>query len=174
MRLFTLSACGSFSPLDDVEIDRIALFQRLISLDFDRTEVTEHIGPCVAAQKAVALCIVEPLHGTLEFRHHILLRSTAKFAGSAKQPSWSRSGSCGLRNWSVPEPDHVIEDLKEVAPSLGFGGYQALIRALHLEWSPQAPGREGSATGQGQHGGGVEPPTHGLWRSRKGHPGCRG
>ena len=25
--------------------------------------------------------------------------------------------------------DHVIEDLKEVAPSLGFGGYQALIRA---------------------------------------------
>jgi hypothetical protein len=26
-------------------------------------------------------------------------------------------------------PDHVIEDLKEVAPSLGFGGYQALIRA---------------------------------------------
>ncbi|MGI4829817.1 MAG: hypothetical protein ACRYFU_16725 [Janthinobacterium lividum] len=25
--------------------------------------------------------------------------------------------------------DHVIDDLKEVAPSLGFGGYQALIRA---------------------------------------------
>lgn len=25
--------------------------------------------------------------------------------------------------------DHVIEDLKEIAPSLGFGGYQALIRA---------------------------------------------
>jgi hypothetical protein len=27
-------------------------------------------------------------------------------------------------------PDHVIEDLKEVAPSLGFGGYQGLIRAF--------------------------------------------
>ena len=26
-------------------------------------------------------------------------------------------------------PEHVIEDLKEVAPALGFGGYQALIRA---------------------------------------------
>ena len=25
--------------------------------------------------------------------------------------------------------DHVIEDLKKVAPSLGFGGYQALVRA---------------------------------------------
>lgn len=30
---------------------------------------------------------------------------------------------------SMRLPDHVIEDLKEVAPSLGFGGYQALIRA---------------------------------------------
>jgi hypothetical protein len=30
---------------------------------------------------------------------------------------------------SLRLPDYVIEDLKEVAPSLGFGGYQALIRA---------------------------------------------
>jgi Arc/MetJ-type ribon-helix-helix transcriptional regulator len=30
---------------------------------------------------------------------------------------------------SLRLPDHVIEDLKELAPSLGFGGYQALIRA---------------------------------------------
>jgi hypothetical protein len=30
---------------------------------------------------------------------------------------------------SLRVPDHVIADLKEVAPSLGFGGYQALIRA---------------------------------------------
>ncbi len=30
---------------------------------------------------------------------------------------------------SLRLPEHVIEDLKEVAPSLGFGGYQALIRA---------------------------------------------
>ncbi len=30
---------------------------------------------------------------------------------------------------SLRLPDHVIEDLKEVATSLGFGGYQALIRA---------------------------------------------
>ena len=31
---------------------------------------------------------------------------------------------------SLRLPDHVIDDLKEVAPSLGFGGYQALIRAF--------------------------------------------
>lgn len=30
---------------------------------------------------------------------------------------------------SIRLPDHVIDDLKEVAPTLGFGGYQALIRA---------------------------------------------
>jgi len=30
---------------------------------------------------------------------------------------------------SLRLPEHVIDDLKEVAPSLGFGGYQALIRA---------------------------------------------
>ncbi len=30
---------------------------------------------------------------------------------------------------SLRLPEHIIDDLKEVAPSLGFGGYQALIRA---------------------------------------------
>jgi hypothetical protein len=30
---------------------------------------------------------------------------------------------------SLRLPDHLIDDLKEVAPTLGFGGYQALIRA---------------------------------------------
>ena len=30
---------------------------------------------------------------------------------------------------SLRPPEHVIDDLKEVAPTLGSGGYQALIRA---------------------------------------------
>jgi hypothetical protein len=30
---------------------------------------------------------------------------------------------------SLRMPDDVIEELKEIAPSLGFGGYQPLIRA---------------------------------------------
>ena len=30
---------------------------------------------------------------------------------------------------SLRIPEDVIEDLKEIAPSLGFGGYQPLIRA---------------------------------------------
>src|SRR5665213_423003 len=30
---------------------------------------------------------------------------------------------------SLRIPEHVIEDLKEIAPSLGFSGYQGLIKA---------------------------------------------
>ena len=30
---------------------------------------------------------------------------------------------------SIRVPEDVIEDLKEIAPELGFAGYQALIRA---------------------------------------------
>jgi hypothetical protein len=30
---------------------------------------------------------------------------------------------------SIRIPEDVIDDLKEIAPSLGFGGYQPLIRA---------------------------------------------
>ena len=30
---------------------------------------------------------------------------------------------------SLRLPNYVIDDLKEIAPTLGFGGYQALIRA---------------------------------------------
>lgn len=30
---------------------------------------------------------------------------------------------------SIRVPEDVIEELKEIAPSLGFGGYQPLIRA---------------------------------------------
>ncbi len=30
---------------------------------------------------------------------------------------------------SLRLPTHLIDDLKEIAPTLGFGGYQALIRA---------------------------------------------
>ena len=49
-----------------------------------------------------------------------------------------KMSECIRRNMQVDKPmtlisfrlpEHVIEDLKEVAPLLGFGGYQALIRA---------------------------------------------
>ena len=34
-----------------------------------------------------------------------------------------------MQDVSIPLPEHVIDDLKEVAPTVRFGSYQALIRA---------------------------------------------
>ena len=63
---------------------------------------------------------------------------------------------------SLRLPDHIIEDLKEVAPSLGFGGYQALIQA-YISNDSASTGPRGSAKGQGQHRRRVQPKTHRSW-----------
>jgi hypothetical protein len=51
---------------------------------------------------------------------------------------------------SLRLPEDVIDDLKEIAPTLGFGGYQALIRAyisngLRLHLAQQESDRARSA-----------------------------
>ncbi len=61
--LFYLVSLRSLVSLNNVKINRIAFLQKLISLHFDRTEVTEHISPFVAAQKARAFGVIEPFHG---------------------------------------------------------------------------------------------------------------
>ena len=50
-------------PLDDVELDLIALFEALIALALDRAVMNEDVRPAVAAEEAVTLCVVEPLYG---------------------------------------------------------------------------------------------------------------
>ena len=53
---------------------------------------------------------------------------------------------------SLRLPDHVIEDLKEVAHLLALGGTRLSSGptfSSYFEWAPQTPGREGSATGKG-------------------------
>lgn len=50
-------------PLNDVELDLIALFEALVALALDRTVVDEDVRPAFAAEEAVALCVVEPLYG---------------------------------------------------------------------------------------------------------------
>jgi hypothetical protein len=59
-----LISLGALCPLDDVKLDFITLFQALISLALDGTVVDEDIGPALAAEESVALCVVEPLYGT--------------------------------------------------------------------------------------------------------------
>jgi len=59
-----LISLGALCPLDDVKLDFISFFQALVPLTLDGTIVDEDIGPALAAQKAVALSVVEPLYGT--------------------------------------------------------------------------------------------------------------
>jgi hypothetical protein len=52
-------------PLDDVEFDLIALFKALVAFALDGAVVNEDVSPVVAPEKAVALCVIEPLYGAL-------------------------------------------------------------------------------------------------------------
>jgi hypothetical protein len=56
---------GSFGSLDDVELDLIALLQALVPLALDGAVMNEDVCPAVAAEEAVALCIVKPFYGAL-------------------------------------------------------------------------------------------------------------
>src|ERR1700749_5143649 len=48
-------------PLDDVELDLIAFFQRFVSIELDRAIVHEDVGPIVSSDETIALRVVEPL-----------------------------------------------------------------------------------------------------------------
>jgi hypothetical protein len=58
--LVSLRALGS---LDDVELHLIALFETLVALALDGAVVNEDVGSSVAAEEAIALCVIEPLYG---------------------------------------------------------------------------------------------------------------
>ena len=60
-----LVGLGALGSLDDVELDLIAFLEALVALALDRTVVNEDVGATLAAEKAVALCVVEPLYGAL-------------------------------------------------------------------------------------------------------------
>src|ERR1041385_3033371 len=51
-------------PLDDLELDALALGQRLETVPLDRGEVHEHVLATLLRDEAETLGIVEPLHGT--------------------------------------------------------------------------------------------------------------
>jgi len=58
-----LVSLRALRPLDDVELNLIALFEALITLALDGTVMNKYVCPAVAAEEAVTLCIVEPLYG---------------------------------------------------------------------------------------------------------------
>jgi hypothetical protein len=68
--LFGYAFClRTFLSLDNFELDVITLLEALITLRLDGTVMDEHIGPVIPANKAEALCVIEPFHFTFDSRH---------------------------------------------------------------------------------------------------------
>ena len=60
-----LVSLRTLGPLNDVELDLIALFQALVALTLNGTVMNEDVCSTLAAKKAVALSIIEPFYGAL-------------------------------------------------------------------------------------------------------------
>jgi len=69
LRLGDVSGLWTLLPLDNLELDAIAFRERLEAASLNGAEVDKDIRPSLARDKAVALCVIEPLHGTLETCH---------------------------------------------------------------------------------------------------------
>ena len=63
----------TFLPLDDVELDIIALFQRFVTIQLDCRVVNENIRPVITSDESVALGVVEPFDFAFELSHRVYL-----------------------------------------------------------------------------------------------------
>jgi len=59
----------AFLPLNDVELNVIALFQRLVTIQLDCRVVNENIRPVITSDESVALGVIEPLDLAFELSH---------------------------------------------------------------------------------------------------------
>src|SRR4051812_2399357 len=68
--LFAYAFClRTFLSLNNFEFNVIALLETFVSLRLDGTVVDEHIRAVIPADKAEALCVIEPFHFTFNSRH---------------------------------------------------------------------------------------------------------
>jgi hypothetical protein len=63
----------TFLALDDVELNIIALFQRLVAIQLNRGIVNEYIRPIVAPDESIAFGVVKPLDLPFVLSHRLLL-----------------------------------------------------------------------------------------------------
>src|SRR3954451_20967681 len=63
---------GTLRTLDDLELHPLVLVEGPVALGLDRRVVDEHVLAVVHGDKAVALLVVEPLHGALCHVHSLL------------------------------------------------------------------------------------------------------
>ena len=59
----------TFLSLNDVEFDLVPFFQALVSIELDSAVMDKHVGSIVAADKAVTLRVIEPLHFAFVLSH---------------------------------------------------------------------------------------------------------
>ena len=68
--LFGYALClRAFLSLNNFEFNVIAFLETFVSLRLDGTVVDEHIRAVIPADKAEALCVIEPFHFTFNSRH---------------------------------------------------------------------------------------------------------
>jgi hypothetical protein len=60
---------GTFLALNDVEFHLVPFFQTLVSIELDSTVMDKHVRSIVAADKAVTLRVIEPLHFAFVLSH---------------------------------------------------------------------------------------------------------
>jgi hypothetical protein len=60
---------GALLSLNDVEFHLVPFFQALVSIELDRAVMDKHVGSIVAADKAVTLRVIEPLHFAFVLSH---------------------------------------------------------------------------------------------------------
>lgn len=68
-----LVGLGAFRTLDDVELYLIAFFEALIAVPLDGAVVNEDVWSSISPEKAVSLCVIEPLYDAFILCHLIQL-----------------------------------------------------------------------------------------------------
>src|SRR5262249_9009667 len=78
-------------PLDDVELDLLALCQRAEALGLNRRVMDEYVRAAVLNDEAESLCVVEPLHFATCHVAFLLLCSYARTCAPARAAPCRRS-----------------------------------------------------------------------------------
>src|SRR5262245_18580790 len=113
--MLDLGNVGCLEPLGslgDLEFDRLALIQGLVSVTLNRGEMDENICPILLLDESVPLAVVEPLHLSLGHRapsHSRCRRSAPPHAPSSRTSGQKKihksNGSCGRITPAKPIPE---------------------------------------------------------------------
>ena len=86
MSFYYICCLWPFLPINNLELDRVALLQALVTLRNQSTVVHEYVRAIITTDEAEALCIVEPFYGSFQF-HFLFLPRTNDPRESSRVPS---------------------------------------------------------------------------------------